>query len=340
MMSARHRWLLAIAVGFSYTAMGREVKAGIVYGASATVRLYTSGGPFDGQWTDQGLLTAQEARAASNEYSIGGATTLTLADASAQVDATQVDPVTRHPIIDFAGQAYTSNTGGPLQGEAVADMKFTDVISLRPYTAKSPDPSYAQGVQSRLYFHTVITGSITNQIGPNADSFNAQSSVSLYMNTGQGTSILADTDPSYVQYPNYTRWLTSGNWDSITVDANGNFVGCATLSAPYDSLARGYPYELETKLQTDAYLGASAYIGGLHSAHLVAITYADGSTPESHGYQIVELTGFPSPNLPTAVPEPSSLQLAGFGLTILALISFAHRARLGSHSVGCAASGC
>jgi hypothetical protein len=335
-MNARNRWLLATGVGFACLAMGRGAEADLMYGASATVNLYTGGGPFDGKWTDQGILTAQEARAASNEFSLGGEQALTVANASAQVDATHVDPATHHPIIDFAGQSYASNVGGIYAGEAIADMKYTDVVSLRPYTGISPDPRYAPGVQRLLYLHTVITVNITNQIGLTSPAFSAVSTVSLWMNGVRWAWIIADTTSSYPDYPNDTRWFTYGNWDSISVDGNftvdrngntGNVVGYATLPVSYDSLARGYPYALETMLQTDAAGGTSAYISGLHSAHLVGITYADGSTPESHGYQIVDLTGSPSPNLAVAVPEPSSLQVAGLGLAVLALNSLARRLR-------------
>jgi hypothetical protein len=339
MMNARRHWLLVIGVGFACLAMGRGAEADLIYGATSTVTLDTQGGPFDGQFTDRGILTAEEARTASNTYSVGGAFVQIDANASARVDATGVDPVSRRPIIDFAGHAFASATGYINTGEAIADMKFTDVVSLRPRTGVTPDPNYAPGVQPHLYFHVEITGSITNLIVGNLAPTEA-SAVILRMNGGQQTSILAETDPTYRNYPDGTRWIARGNWDplSLTVDGRfdfdgnvgntGNIVGSATFSAPYDSSVRGYPYALETILQADADEG-TAYIAGPHSVHLVGITYADGTTPESHGYQIVDLTGFPSPNLATAVPEPSSLQLAGLSLALLALNSLAHRLRRG-----------
>jgi hypothetical protein len=319
--------MLAIGAGFACLAMGREAVAGDVIGATATVSLNTSNGPDDGKWTVHGTLTAEESRTAHNEYSIPGSLQGTWdANAFARVDATQVDPVSHRPIIDFAGRAFADNTGLALAGsQAIADMKYSDVVSLRPYFGISPDPRYAPGAQRPLYFHVDITGSITNQIAANPFEAVATSIVRLSMNgTSQLFDIEAQTDPVHFKnYPDNTRWFTSGNWDSITVDANGNYVGSATLVARYDSSQQGYAYTLETALETDA-TSSTAYIAGLRSAHLVGIAYADGTTPESHGYQIVDLTGFPSPNVAIAIPEPSPLLLAGLGLTLLAAGRSAH----------------
>jgi hypothetical protein len=210
-------------------------------------------------------------------------------------------------------------------------MKYTDVVSLRAYSATSADPRYAPGVQRDLYFHVQITGSITHQIAvhpPGYFYFDANSTVTLLMNGEERTSINADTTSAYGNlYPASTRWSPFGNWDSLTVDGSGNFVGSVTLFAGYDSSAKGYAYELEEILEANANL-ATAYISEPNSAHLVGITYADGTTPESHGYQIVDATGFPSPNVPlTAVPEPSTLGLAVLGVVGLAFTGLPYRPR-------------
>jgi hypothetical protein len=43
-----------------------------------------------------------------------------------------------------------------------------------------------------------------------------------------------------------------------------------------------------------------------HTVKLESITFADGSTPEEHGFELVFGSGFTSPNVSTAVPEPGS----------------------------------
>lgn len=69
------------------------------------------------------------------------------------------------------------------------------------------------------------------------------------------------------------------------------------------------------EVRSDSFRGSaeSDFFGTLK---LAAITFADGSTPESHGYTIAFASGMPSPNLVplNAVPEPSSLVLLGLGV--------------------------
>ena len=56
-----------------------------------------------------------------------------------------------------------------------------------------------------------------------------------------------------------------------------------------------------------------------------SITFPDGSTPESHGYQLEFESGHLSPNL-RQVPEPASATLAGVTL-LLALAAGCQRQR-------------
>ena len=57
----------------------------------------------------------------------------------------------------------------------------------------------------------------------------------------------------------------------------------------------------------------AAYSDFYNTFTLESITYADGTTPESHGYGISFGSGIQSPNI-TAVPEPSSMVLGAVGM--------------------------
>jgi hypothetical protein len=54
-----------------------------------------------------------------------------------------------------------------------------------------------------------------------------------------------------------------------------------------------------------------------HTFKLTSITFADGTTPEEYGYDIVFDSGRLSPNI-SAVPEPASFAIAGIGAVLTA----------------------
>ena len=98
----------------------------------------------------------------------------------------------------------------------------------------------------------------------------------------------------------------------------------ATLRVPRLSPPRinHSPKEIEVISTFEAVLRAdaensSADVSGIHSIHLTGITFADGSTPDSHGYEIVDVTGIPSPNVAVGVPEPPTLPIAAIGAALI-----------------------
>jgi hypothetical protein len=79
----------------------------------------------------------------------------------------------------------------------------------------------------------------------------------------------------------------------------------------------------------NAYIGVevgstrgSAIADFFNSMTLDAITFADGTTPESHGWELQFASGISSPNLMfTAVPEPSSFSIMAFAIGLCAVAS-------------------
>ena len=68
-----------------------------------------------------------------------------------------------------------------------------------------------------------------------------------------------------------------------------------------------------------------------NTVELESITFADGSTPEEHGFEVVFGSGAPSPNVPVnAVPEPGSLILFALGATGIA-VGCRRRPKKGTH---------
>ncbi|WP_397569006.1 PEP-CTERM sorting domain-containing protein [Schlesneria sp. T3-172] len=82
-----------------------------------------------------------------------------------------------------------------------------------------------------------------------------------------------------------------------------------------------FSYNLAAYTYSDDGSASSNFINTLT---LKSITFADGTTPESHGYSLIFGSGMVSPNV-SSVPEPSTLALAGLGGIGVALSAYRRR---------------
>ena len=119
--------------------------------------------------------------------------------------------------------------------------------------------------------------------------------------------------------------ITYNGWDDLSY-ANGVLSGDLTIPVDYTSI--GYLYSIQYLLNANADIG-NASIDSENSLHLVGLTLADGTTPESHGIEVSTASGMLSPNA-SAVPELPSSAIAGTGVLIGLAYTWTRRRRVAS----------
>ena len=105
---------------------------------------------------------------------------------------------------------------------------------------------------------------------------------------------------------------------SYQLDLNGQLItptvlgltGHVGFTETFGSSSHGGSIELGISGDSDAILGTAASLFG-DTVWIDSVTFPDGTTPESNGFDLVFASGMQSPNI--ATPEPSTFALLGIG---------------------------
>lgn len=186
------------------------------------------------------------------------------------------------------GWAYSPAGGGD------AYVGWTDSVSLS--WKGSGDPTAL--LNSDLVFHFTLEGALTTSINGI---------------TGFSSSVQSDASIS-ARFNNELLSFDVGK-NAVFNPTGEDQTICAAFD-PTVSLNNGYAsytYLLRATAESSYGFGRADFA---NTMTLDSITFADGSTPESHGYELVFESGIQSPNV-TAVPEPSSFAIFGIGACIV-----------------------
>jgi hypothetical protein len=188
-----------------------------------------------------------------------------------------------------------SGSGGNLGGQAGggdASVAWHDGLTLF-WNGKGPAPI----LPSYLNIGTVL---------------DAQLSTSIDGITGISSIIYSDASISVSFNQNSLSWSVDKNavfnptGKDLTLTPNLNFTETLDQGG-HTSLTWGVSASVSTTIGTGSVNAGDTF-------KMVSITLPDGSTPESEGWAVVFDSGIPSPNLSSAVPEPSSLTVVCIGV--------------------------
>jgi hypothetical protein len=196
---------------------------------------------------------------------------------------------------------------------ARAGATWTDEIALR-WKGDGAAPSIASDL---LRFNYKLDGALESQVG-------------------FGDEISEENFIHNVSFASLRLTLQGRNF---VFGIDGTDSSDASLIVPFIGGGVDVPLDSNLSARTSMFIGVEVFstkgtarANFNHTLYLDSITFLDGTTPESHGWEILFESGIQSPNIAqltesTAVPEPSTFAL--FGISGLALATYSRRRKRG-----------
>lgn len=229
----------------------------------------------------------------------------------------------------FGLASATASAGDRLGAQAAEQFQGLDLANGGGESGINSKATFQDGVAliggaalppQSLVLHFSIAGyinfGVTNGGGGAAG---ASMTVSITAGSGGFLGSIESTDTMHV--PGY---LLSAGWDpGTTVQSLGGseqesryiLTGYFHVVVPY-SVVGSYT-ALSGSVVAEAHGNGGRGVSGSSESNFMdplsvtSLTFADGTTPESHGYQVSFRSGM---TLPTAVPEPRSVVMLGTGI--------------------------
>jgi hypothetical protein len=198
-----------------------------------------------------------------------------------------------------AGHRITGSSG-----QSTVTMKIQDDIDIRDQ-AGLPLEGEEAVLRSSLVFHLSFTGDI-NFTRSSAAPIEDMTSSMVY-----GATTLIRRDLSPLSDRTYTEAkVIAGDFPGELLPAEDHLLDISDLLPP---VSVEYPLHssrtrLEWRITATTHATEGAIVMNAPNFFKIdSITFADGSTPESHGYKLLFSSGIGSPNI--AVPEPMAVQI-------------------------------
>jgi hypothetical protein len=203
---------------------------------------------------------------------------------------------------DIVARGYIDNTFtfqeyAPLVTTSI-NASYVDQLTL-VYNGGGDIPDIVGGLDTRFRVNGVLTGS-TNVI-PGTDGGEG------FSGAFRGTMSVGDQGiEAALDYRNF-----------VEPDGRSPHSEQLNIGSEFITIHHSWDYTRSVAISMGTSLFGQLRYGKFgvyfdHTLEFEGIYFSDGSTPESHGFEVILASGLPSPNL--ILPEPSSFVLAAIGL--------------------------